>query len=114
VTIAEVVYYGRTAWDCRECWKGYELYVGDVPIASARGELAAAHGPQRISVPKPVRARKLMLKFLTSHGGANPGASEIKVFSEPVADLDAAEVRAAAKAVLRALQADTDSSRDSR
>lgn len=49
---------------------------------------------------KPATARKLTLKFLTSHGGANPGASEIKVFSQPVGDPDAAEVRATAEAAL--------------
>jgi len=37
---------------------------------------------------------------VTFHGGANPGASEIRAFSEPVADIDDAEVRATAEAVL--------------
>ena len=105
VEVAEVVYYGRTAWDSHECWKDYELYVDDVPIPSAKGRFSAVHGPQRVRLPGPVTVRRLTLKLLTSHGGANPGASEIKVFSQPVKDLDAAEVRATAEAVLAEIRA---------
>ena len=104
VEVAEVVYYGRTAWDSGECWKDYELYVDDADAPAAKGRFGAVHGPQSVCLPKPVQARKLMLKFLASHGGANPGASEIKVFSQPVKDLDAAEVGATAEAVLAKME----------
>ena len=70
----------------------------------AEGRFAAVHGPQRVRLHKPLKARKLTLKFLASHGGANPGASEVKVFAEPVRDLDAAEVRATAEAVLAGMK----------
>ncbi|MHC4604994.1 MAG: hypothetical protein ACYS6W_16890 [Planctomycetota bacterium] len=26
VTVSEIVYYGRTAWQMKECWKGYEIF----------------------------------------------------------------------------------------
>jgi N-acetylmuramic acid 6-phosphate (MurNAc-6-P) etherase len=60
-----------------------------------------APGVTASSELKPATARKLTLKFLSSHGGANPGASEIGVFSEPLADLDAAEVHATAADIIR-------------
>ena len=31
VTIAEVVYYGRTAWFAEECWKHYEVTADGAP-----------------------------------------------------------------------------------
>jgi hypothetical protein len=103
VRIAEVVYYGRTAWSNQESWKEYEVYLDDSGTAAAKGRFAAVHGPQGVRLAKAATARRLVLKFLSSHGGANPGASEIKVFSEPVEDLDAAEVRAAAEGALASL-----------
>jgi hypothetical protein len=105
VRIAEIVYYGRTAWSNQECWKDCEIYLDDASAPAAKAQFAAAHGPQGVRLPRAATARRLTLKFLSSHGGANPGASEIKVFAEPVADLDAAEVRAAAEAVLAELEA---------
>ena len=82
--IAELVYFGRTAFEWEENWKDYEVYVdGQVkPIAS--GQLKAGHGPQRIALPASQVAKSLTLKFLTSYGGSNPGASEIQVWSEPL------------------------------
>ncbi len=80
VTIGEVVYYGRTAWSVNECWKEYEVYLDDAKQPVAKGTLRAFHGPQPIAVPTST-ATKLTLKFLNSHGGQNPGASEIQVFA---------------------------------
>jgi len=80
VTIAEVVYYGRTAWEWVENWKDYELYLDDAGTPVAKGRLKPGHGPQRIKLPRPTRAAKLTLKFLSSYGGSNPGASEIRVY----------------------------------
>jgi len=77
-TIAELVYYGRTGWHTAENMKGYEVYVGDGAGAIMKGKLATGHGPQRIKLPKPVRASAVTLKFLSNHGGPNPGASEIQ------------------------------------
>ena len=84
VTVAEVVYWTRTAWFAEEGWKDYELWNSDLPAAAAplaKGQFQMGHGPQRIKLPAPVATRKLTLKFLSSYGGLNPGASEIQVFS---------------------------------
>lgn len=90
VEVAEVVYWGRTAWSLNECWRDYEVYVNQSTQPAARGSLRAVHGPQRIRLPK-AKATRLTLRFLNSHAGANPGASEIQVFaaSPTDADLDA-------------------------
>ena len=81
VTVAEVVYYGRCSSDRKENFKDYAIYAdaGKTPVAE--GRLALGRGPQRIKLPKPVQAAVLRLKFLSSYGGLNPGASEIQVYS---------------------------------
>ncbi len=81
VTIAEVVYYGRTGWVGTENWKDYELRLDDAATVVVKGSLRAGHGPQRISLPAPMSARKLTIRFLNSFGGPNPGASEIEVYA---------------------------------
>ena len=81
VPVAEVVYYGRTAWEWVENWKDYELYLDDGTKPAAKGRLKSGHGPQRIALKKPAAVRKITLKFLSSYGGSNPGASEIQVYS---------------------------------
>ncbi len=81
VTVAEIVYYGRTAWFSEECWKGYEVYLDAATTPAVKGELQIGHGPQRIQLPAPAQTAKLTLKFTSSYGGMNPGASEIQVFS---------------------------------
>ena len=86
VTVAEVVYWARTAWFAEECWKDYELWLDGAAAPEARGLFELGHGPQRIKLAKPVQTRKLQLKFASSYGGANPGASEIQVFPAPVPD----------------------------
>jgi hypothetical protein len=88
VDVAEIVYFGRTAWMPTECWKDYEVHAGDGAADSqpiARGSLKAVHGPQRIALPA-LRTARLTLRFLNSHGGANPGASEIMVFAQKADD----------------------------
>ena len=80
ITVAEVVYYGRTAWLWEEGWKDYAILLdaGDKPVAS--GRLQQGQGPQRIPLPTPTQVRRLVLRFTSSYGGANPGASEIRVY----------------------------------
>ncbi len=80
VEIAELVYFGRTGWDIKECWKDYEVYLDDSPKPVARGKFEMLHGPQRIAIPKS-KIRRVTLKFLTSYGGPNAGASEIMAFA---------------------------------
>ena len=81
VAVAELVYFGRTAWQWEENWKNYEVYVSSADQSVAAGELQPGHGPQRIRLPETVTTTSLTLKFLSSYGGSNPGASEIQVFS---------------------------------
>lgn len=80
VTVAELVYYGRTAWFAEECWKDYELRVDGHAAPAAAGQLQMGHGPQRIPLPAAVHTRRLTLQFTSSYGGLNPGASEIQIF----------------------------------
>lgn len=86
VTIAEIVYYGRTAWFLEECWKDYELFIDDATVPFLKGRFNMAHGPQRIQFTSPVPAGKITLRFTSSYGGPNPGASEIQVFSTHPSD----------------------------
>ena len=86
VAIAEAVYFGRTAFEWQENWKDYEVFVDGGETAVAGGTLQAGHGPQRIALPEGLRAKSLTLKFLTSYGGSNPGASEIQLFSQRLPD----------------------------
>ncbi|MBI3920855.1 MAG: hypothetical protein HY318_05495 [Armatimonadetes bacterium] len=82
VTIAEIDYFGRTAWLVEECWRDYEVYLDENTIPVTRGRFEFGAGPQQISLePKP--ARKLTFRFLNSYGGPNPGAAEIQVYAKP-------------------------------
>ena len=83
VSVAEVVYHGRTAWYFSECWKDFEILAGDVTKPVAKGTLKCGHGPQRIPLKQPAQTTKLTLRFLSSYGGPNPGASEVQVFDVP-------------------------------
>jgi hypothetical protein len=83
VTVAEVVYYGRTAWLWTENFKTYEIYLGDSTTPAAKGILQQGHGPQRIRLPKAETVSKLTLKFLDAYGDYCPGAAEVQIFTEP-------------------------------
>ncbi|MBL7152104.1 MAG: PD40 domain-containing protein [Phycisphaerae bacterium] len=78
--VAEIIYYGRTAWFLNECWKDYEIYADGQIEPLAKGRLEMKHGPQRIKLPQVKTLTKLRLKFTSSYGGFNPGASEIQIF----------------------------------
>jgi hypothetical protein len=89
VKIAEVVYYGRTAFETGENWKDYEVVLDGAARPVLRGELSRGHGPQRIKLTgdnllapiPPGGVRTLALRFTSSYGGSNPGASEVQVYS---------------------------------
>ena len=83
VTVAEVVYFGRTSWFMNECWKEYALFVDDGAKPVVEGTFEMRHGPQKITLPEPRRVRSLKLVFKNSYGGFNPGAAEIAVFDAP-------------------------------
>jgi len=81
VTIAEVVYYGRTAWVWNENWRDYEVYLDDATSPAAKGRFVPGHGPQRVKLAGPAAAKCLRLKLLNHYGGPNPGAAEVRVYS---------------------------------
>ena len=100
VTVSEIVYYGRTGWIVTDMFKEYEVYVGsDLGQAAdderpqqaealrlaAHGTFELRHGPQRIPVT-PTTTKTIRLKFLSAHGGPNPGASEIAVYASRPSD----------------------------
>jgi formylglycine-generating enzyme required for sulfatase activity len=88
VRVAEIVYYGRTGSDWYENWKDFEVYLDAGRQAVFKGTLKAGHGPQRITLPEPSAVTRVTLKFLSSYGAPNPGASEIQVYSaSPSAEL---------------------------
>ena len=80
VSVAEIVYYGRTAFQIGECWKGYEVLLSGSGRPILAGELKMVHGPQRIILPRPMRTTTLLIRFTSSYGGSNPGASEIEIY----------------------------------
>ena len=82
VTVAEVVYYGRTAMLVEECFKDYAVWLDGDRQPAARGQFGLGSGAQVVRIE--ARAvRKVVLEFLSSHGGPNPGAAEIQVFDGP-------------------------------
>ncbi|MGL6196986.1 MAG: discoidin domain-containing protein [Thermoguttaceae bacterium] len=82
-TIAEVVYFGRTAMILDECFRDFELFTDNNKEPVLTGTLERKHGPQRITLPNPVKAKSIRLNFLNAHTTKyNPGASEIAIFSE--------------------------------
>ncbi len=94
VSVREVLYFGRTAFQLEECWKTCEVWCdGDAQPALAVA-LQRRHGPQRITLPQARRLSRLRLRFTSSYGGSNPGASEVMVFSEPVSEEALARFRA--------------------
>lgn len=86
VTVREILYFGRTAWQLEECWKTCEVWCDGGAQPSVSANLERRHGPQRITLPEARTLQKMRLRFTASFGGSNPGASEIMVFSEPVAE----------------------------
>ena len=86
VTVGAIVYYGRTAWFDNECWKDYLILVDDNPAPLIAGKLEMADGPQPINFLKPVELKRLTIRFTSSYGGYNPGASEIEVFPVGVSE----------------------------
>lgn len=95
VEVAELVYFGRTAWYMTECWKDFEVYIDGAPQPAAAGTFRMVHGAQRVALPRQ-QVRRLTIRFLNSYGGPNPGAAEIALFGRSPSEEDlAAWVRAA-------------------
>ena len=85
LALAQVIYYGRCGWMIEECFKDYEVYLDAAEKPVAKGQLAVTPDGQPINFP-PAKASRLRIKFLSAHGGLNAGASEIEVYSQPVAN----------------------------
>ena len=81
VTVGEIVYYGRTAWRWDENFLEVEVYTDPAQEPVLKAGLRPGHGPQRITLPDPVRTATLTLKFPKADSGPNPGASEIRVYA---------------------------------
>jgi hypothetical protein len=81
VTIAQVVYFARAAWEDKEGFKDFELCLDGAPAPALKGQLESTADAQYLTLPAPVQAKKLVLKFTSSYGGSNPGASEVQVLS---------------------------------
>ena len=67
VRVAELVYYGRTAFQWEENWKEYEVLSDPEAPAIASGQLLSGHGPQRIRLPAPVTTDTLTLVLSLIH-----------------------------------------------
>ncbi len=89
VEVAELVYFGRTAWYMTECWKDFEVYVDEAEQPVVRGTFRMIHGPQRVALPRQ-QVRRLTIRFLNSYGGPNPGAAEMALFAQSPHDEDLA------------------------
>ena len=99
VTVAEIVYFGRTGQVLEECWKDYEVFADAGAAPVAKGTFRMMHGSQRIRI-EPRSVQKLRLKFLNSHGPYNPGASEIAVYGASPSDAQLAKFLGAAAALV--------------
>ncbi len=86
IEVAEIVYFGRTGQIIQECFKDYEVYLGEAVEPVRKGAFEMRHGPQRVRIPRST-VRKIRIKFLSAHRGAlNPGASEIAVYGDSPSD----------------------------
>ena len=85
VTVAEVVYYGRSSYAV-EGFKGYEVTLDGETKPVAKGEFKCGHGPQRIKLAAPAQASTLKLKFTSSYKCLNPGAAEVQIYSASPSD----------------------------
>jgi hypothetical protein len=93
VNVRELLYFGRTAWMLSECWRRCEVWCDEDAQPALSSDLEQRHGPQRLTLPQARSVRALRLRFTASFGGANPGASEVMIFSVPVPEAALARFR---------------------
>jgi hypothetical protein len=91
VAVAQVIYFGRTAWNPGEVFKDYEVFADDARKPVAKGTFKQLGGPQQV-VFDPVRTKSLTVRFLSSYGGGNPGAAEIMLFPSRLNEVQLARV----------------------
>ena len=87
VFLQELIYFGRTAWLLDECFKDYVIIINDNDVPVAKGSFKKMHGGQRIAFGRQ-KVKKLILRFLNSHGGPNPGATEVLLLDEKISDAE--------------------------
>ena len=85
VFLQEIIYFGRTAWLLDECFKDYIIIINDNEVPVAKGSFKKMHGGQRVTFNRQ-KVKKLILRFLNSHGGPNPGATEVLLLDEKISD----------------------------
>ncbi len=89
VQARQLIYYPRMAFSVDEGWKDYEIYVNGGPKPVAKGSFTKVYGGHRVRFPS-TRLTKLTMKFLSSHGGMNPGATEILITDRELPDAELA------------------------
>ncbi|RZO18595.1 MAG: hypothetical protein EVB09_01380 [Verrucomicrobiaceae bacterium] len=85
VFLQELIYFGRTAWLLDECFKDYVIIINDNEVPAAEGSFKKMHGGQRVTFNRQ-KVKKLILRFLNSHGGPNPGATEVLLVDKKLSD----------------------------
>lgn len=86
VTVAEILYFGRTGQLLKECFKDYKVFLNDDPKPVVRGTFEMRHGAQRIKFPV-TEVSKIRIVFMSAYTNShNPGASEIMVFGSSPSD----------------------------
>ncbi len=85
VFLQELIYFGRTAWLLDECFKDYVITIDDNDVPVAKGAFKKMHGGQRVVFNRQ-KVKKLTLRFLNSHGGPNPGATEVLLVDQKLSD----------------------------
>ena len=88
VQVRDIVFFAKTAWTLDECWKDYEVYLGDAETPVAKATFEKKSGPQSILLDKRHETSELTLKFTSSYGGSNPGASEVFIFPQEATTRD--------------------------
>lgn len=85
VFLQELIYFGRTAWLLDECFKDYVIIINDNEVPVAKGAFKKMHGGQRVAFNRQ-KVKKLTLRFFNSHGGPNPGATEVLLVDKKLSD----------------------------
>ncbi len=85
VFVQELIYFGRTAWLLDECFKDYLITIDDNDVPVAKGAFKKMHGGQRVVFNRQ-KVKKLTLRFLNSHGGPNPGATEVLLVDQKLSN----------------------------
>jgi len=86
IKVKELIYFARTAFQLSECWKDCVVLCDNDAQPAATVKFERRHGAQRITLPATRTVKRITLRFTSSYGGSNPGASEVMVFAESIPD----------------------------